>query len=90
MAVVYEWDIESRTVYEDGSFDINDHNFSDTLEWYCKGNYLAEVDGKHFVLADAVIPVGLVKPYSPTVHSAFIMLRTLLKAKCQQPIGQTR
>jgi hypothetical protein len=50
MAVVYEWDIESRTVYEDGSFDINDHNFSDTLEWYCKGNYLAEVDGKHFVL----------------------------------------
>ena len=50
MAIVYEWDIESRTVYEDGEFDIVDHNFSDTLEWYNKQNYLAEVDGKHFVL----------------------------------------
>lgn len=48
MAVVYEWDIESRTIHEDGSFEIVDHNFSDTLELY--GKYLAEVDCKNFVL----------------------------------------
>lgn len=50
MAIAYEWDIESRTIHEDGSFEIADHNFSDTLEWYSRGNYLAEVDCKNFVL----------------------------------------
>lgn len=48
MAIAYEWDIESRTIHEDGSFEIVDHNFSDTLAWY--GKYLAEVDCVNFVL----------------------------------------
>lgn len=46
--VAYEWDIETRTVYEDGAFDVDDHNFSDDLSWY--GDMLNEVDGKRFVL----------------------------------------
>lgn len=45
----YEWTIEERTIYEDGTFDIENHDFADRLEQY-PPNQWAEIDGQNFAL----------------------------------------
>lgn len=47
--IEYEWSIEERTVYDDGEFDIEDHDFADSLSQYADWR-LAEVDCKKYVL----------------------------------------
>lgn len=47
--IEYEWTIEERTVYDDGAFDIENHDFADRLEQYAPPQW-AEIDGRNFVL----------------------------------------
>lgn len=50
--IVYEWDIEERSNYEeDGKqcFDIENHNFSDTLEGFGSVN-IGDIDNLNYVL----------------------------------------
>lgn len=47
--IQYEWSIEERTHYEDGSFDCENHDFAKSLDLYGPGQW-SEIDGNGFAL----------------------------------------
>jgi len=47
--IQYEWSIEERTNYDDGSYDVEIHDFADRLDQY-GGSQWDEIDGKTYVL----------------------------------------
>lgn len=49
MMVEYEWTTEERMNYEDGTFDIENHDFADRLDQYPENQWI-EIDGKVYVL----------------------------------------